>query len=150
MKDKNKRIGIIVTVVVMLLTVFGVTYAFINYTLIGNKNSVLVTGDIYMNYTENNQINLENAVPMDKDDALKLSDNVFNFTISGKNQSKKDIYYGISIVYGEEQTSKTRLKDEDIDVYLTSGEDVLVNANRYKTLNDTRIWVEKINSNTNT
>ena len=38
------------------------------------------------------------------------------------------------MVYGEEQTSKTRLKDEDIDVYLTSGEDVLVNANRYKAL----------------
>ena len=37
MKEKNKRLGIIVTVVVMLLTVFGVTYAFINYTLIGNK-----------------------------------------------------------------------------------------------------------------
>ncbi len=103
-----------------------------------------------MNYTENNQINLENAVPMTKDDALKLNDNVFNFTISGKNQSSKDIYYGISIVYGEEQDTKTRLKDEDIDVYLTSGEDVLVNANRYKTLNDTRIWAEKINANTDT
>ncbi len=148
MKDK-KSIGLVITIVSGLFLVFGLSYAFINYTLTGNKNSVLVTGDIYMNYTENNQINLENAVPMDKESALKLSDNVFNFTISGKNQSSKDIYYGISIVYGEEQDSKTRLKDEDIDVYLTSGEDVLVNANRYKTLNDTRIWVEKINANTN-
>ncbi len=147
MKDKRK-IGIIVTIVVMLLTVFGVTYAFVNFTLNGNENSVLVTGDIYMNYTETNQINLTDAVPMDKDAALKLNDNIFNFTITGKNQSKKDIYYGISIVYGEEQASKTRLKDEDIDVYLTSGEDVLVNANRYKTLNDTRIWAEKIAANT--
>ena len=147
MKDKRK-IGIIVTVVVMLLTVFGVTYAFVNFTLNGNENSVLVTGDIYMNYTETNQINLTDAVPMNKEDALKLNDNIFNFTITGKNQSKKDIYYGISIVYGEEQASKIRLKDEDIDVYLTSGEDVLVNANRYKTLNDTRIWAEKIEANT--
>ncbi len=147
MKDKRK-IGIIVTVVVMLLTVFGVTYAFVNFTLNGNENSVLVTGDIYMNYTETNQINLTDAVPMDKDAALKLNDNIFNFTITGKNQSKKDIYYGISIVYGEEQANKTRLKDEDIDVYLTSGEDVLVNANRYKSLNDTRIWAEKIDANT--
>ncbi len=144
----KRKIGIIITIVVMLLTVFGVTYAFVNFTLNGNENSVLVTGDIYMNYTETNQINLTDAVPMDKDAALKLSDNVFNFTITGKNQSSKDIYYGISIVYGEEQKSKTRLKDEDIDVYLTSGEDVLVNANRYKTLNDTRIWAEKIGANT--
>ena len=148
MKDKRK-IGIIVTVVIMLLTVFGVTYAFVNFTLNGNENSVLVTGDIYMNYTETNQINLTNAVPMDKESALKLNNNIFKFTITGKNQSKKDIYYGISIVYGEEQASKTRLKDEDIDVYLTSGEDVLVNANRYKTLNDTRIWAEKIEAGTN-
>ncbi len=147
MKDKRK-IGIIVTVVVMLLTVFGVTYAFVNFTLNGNENSVLVTGDIYMNYTETNQINLTNAVPMSKEDALKLNDNIFKFTITGKNQSRKDIYYGISIVYGEEQAGKTRLKDEDIDVYLTSGEDVLVNANRYKSLNDTRIWAEKIDANT--
>ena len=149
MNNSKKSIGIIVTVVVMLLTVFGVTYAFVNFTLNGNENSILVTGDIYMNYTETNQINLTDAVPMDKESALKLSDNVFNFTISGKNQSKKDIYYGISIVYGEEQASKTRLKDEDIDVYLTSGEDVLVNANRYKSLNDTRIWAEKIDAGTN-
>ncbi len=147
--NKNKRIGIIVTVVVMLLTVFGVTYAFVNFTLNGNENSVLVTGDIYMNYTETNQINLTDAVPMDKESALKLNNNIFKFTISGKNQSKKDIYYGISIVYGEEQANKIRLKDEDIDVYLTSGEDVLVNANRYKTLNDTRIWAEKIDAGTN-
>ncbi len=147
MKDKRK-IGIIVAVVTMLLTVLGVTYAFVSYAITGNENSVLVTGDIYMNYTENNQINLTDAVPMTKEDALKLSDNIFNFTIAGRNQSKKDIYYGISIVYGEEQESKTRLKDEDIDVYLTSGEDVLVNANRYKTLNDTRIWAEKIEANT--
>ncbi len=148
MKDKRK-IGIIVTVVVMLLTVFGVTYAFVNFTLNGNENSVLVTGDIYMNYTETNQINLTDAVPMDKESALKLNDNIFKFTITGKNQSKKDIYYGISIVYGEEQKSKTRLKDEDIDVYLTNGEDVLVNANRYKSLEDTRIWAEKIEAGTN-
>ncbi len=147
MKDKRK-IGIIVTIVVMLLTVFGVTYAFVNFTLNGQENSVLVTGDIYMNYTETNQINLTDAVPMTKEDALKLNNNIFKFTISGKNQSKKDIYYGISIVYGEEQASKTRLKDEDIDVYLTSGEDVLVNANRYKSLEDTRIWAEKIGANT--
>ena len=102
-----------------------------------------------MNYTESNQINLENAVPMSKTAALQLENNTFEFTITGKNQSKKDVYYGISIVYGDEQKSKTRLKDEDIDVYLTSGETVLVDAARYKSLNDTRIWADKIPANTN-
>ena len=147
---KNKRnVGLVLTIVGGLFLVFGLSYAFYNYVITGDQNTVLVTGDIYMNYTESNQINLTDAVPMDKEAALKLNDNIFKFTITGKNQSKKDIYYGISIVYGEEQKSKTRLKDEDIDVYLTSGEDVLVNANRYKSLNDTRIWVEKINAETN-
>ncbi len=149
MKNK-KNIGLVLTIVGGLFLVFGLSYAFYNYVITGDQNTVLVTGDIYMNYTENNQISLTDAVPMTKDDALKLNDNVFNFTISGKNQSTKDIYYGISIVYGEEEATKTRLKDKDIDVYLTSGDDVLVNANRYKTLNDTRIWVEKINANTDT
>ena len=67
---KNKRnIGLVLTIVGGLFLVFGLSYAFYNYVITGDQNTVLVTGDIYMNYTENNQINLENAVPMTKDDA---------------------------------------------------------------------------------
>ncbi len=146
---KNKRLALMISILGITIVTLGISYAFLSLTLNGQENSVLVTGDIYMNYTETNQISLTDAVPMSKDAALQLKTNSFNFQIKGKNQSKKDMYYGISIVYGEEQASKTRLKDEDIDVYLLQDTQVLVDAARYKTLNDTRIWADKIAANTN-
>src|SRR5699024_3918339 len=97
----------------------------------------------------NNQINITNAVPMSKNDALASDDNVFNFQIVGKNTSSKDIYYGISLVNGDEIAGKTRINPEDVNVYLTSEDDVLIDAIRYKSFDNTRIWVDTIPAGTN-
>ena len=47
-----------------------------------------------MHYNETNQINITNATPMKKEDAIKDSytDNVFNFTITGKNNADYSSY----------------------------------------------------------
>ena len=150
MKNKKKVISISLIVTLILIITLGVSYAFYNTLILGNKNQVAITGDIYMNYIESNGINITNAIPMSKTDALASDDNVFNFQIVGKNTSDKDIYYGISLVNGDEIEGKTRINPEDVNVYLTSEDDVLIDAIRYKNFDNTRIWVDTIPAGTDT
>ena len=147
MEKRKKVISIIVSLI--LIVTLGVTYAAYNTLISGTRNQVAITGDIYMNYIETNGINITNAVPMSKNDALASDDNVFNFQIVGKNTSSKDIYYGISLVNGDEIAGKTRINPEDVNVYLTSENDVLIDAIRYKSLDNTKIWVDTIPAGTN-
>ena len=146
---KNKKAFLILSIIVILILTIGVTYAIYNYSKI-SMNSSLVVGDIYMHYNETNQINITNATPMKKEDAIKDSytDNVFNFTITGKNTSNKDVYYAISIVEGEKIEGKTRINPKDIDVYLKEDDKVVVDGLRYEEWNNTRIWVSTIPANT--
>ena len=146
---KDKKIVLTLSRITVLVLTIGITYAIYNYSKI-SMNSSLVVGDIYMHYNETNQINITNATPMKKEDAIKDSytDNVFNFTITGKNTSNKDVYYAISIVEGDEIAGKTRINPKDIDVYLKEDEKVVVDGLRYEEWNNTRIWVSTIPANT--
>ena len=137
MKKKKKVISISLIVSLILTITIGVSYAFYNNLILGDYNQVLVTGDIYMNYIETNGINITNAVPMSKEEALASEDNVFNFQIIGKNTSDKDIYYGISLVNGDDIEGKTRINPEDVNVYLTSDDNVLIDAIRYTSFDNT-------------
>ena len=150
MKNRKKVISISLIVGLILIVTLGVTYAAYNTLISGTRNQVAITGDIYMNYIENNQINITNAIPMSKNDALASDDNVFNFQIVGKNTSSKDIYYGISLVNGDDIAGKTRINPEDVNVYLTSDDNVLIDAIRYKSFDNTRIWVDTIPAGTDT
>ena len=149
MEKRKKVISISLIVSLILIVTLGVTYAAYNTLISGTRNQVAITGDIYMNYIETNGINITNAIPMSKNDALASDDNVFNFQIVGKNTSDKDIYYGISLVNGDEIEGKTRINPEDVNVYLTSEDDVLIDAIRYKSFDNARIWVDTIPAGTN-
>ena len=146
---KKKKISLVITIIMVLVVMLGTTYAFYFYARVGNKNQVAITGDIYMNYLTGNQINITNCVPMSKEEALASDENVFNFQIIGKNTSNKDIYYGISLTNDVELAGKTRIKPENIDIYLKSDDTVLLDAVRYKSFDDTKIWVDTIPANTN-
>ena len=62
---KNKKIIIILSIIVVLILSIGVTFAVFNYNKVGTKNSSLVVGDIYMHYNETNELTIENAMPLD-------------------------------------------------------------------------------------
>ena len=146
---RNRKIILVITIIVILFVIMGTTYALFSYIKVFNKNQVAITGDIYMKYLTGNQINITNCVPMSKEEALATNDNFFNFQIVGKNTSNKDIYYGISLVNDLELTGKTRIKPENINVYLKSDDQVLLDGVRYKSFDDTKIWVDTIPANTN-
>ena len=61
-----------------------------------------------MHYNETNELTIENAMPSDTFDETKY----FEFTIDGKNTyTDKDIWYEIVLTKGNNQTGKTRIKD---------------------------------------
>jgi hypothetical protein len=87
MKDKNKLIVLVSGVLVILLMVFGVSFAVFRYGETGT-NQEMVLGDIWMKYEENNGITLENALPGEE------YTNYFEFYVMGTNTyTKKDIWY---------------------------------------------------------
>ena len=62
MNNKNKIIILISIITGVLLVASGLTYAAFTYNRTG-ETSELVLGDIYMKYTENNQLTLSDAMP---------------------------------------------------------------------------------------
>ena len=147
MKDRKKVISISLIIILILVVTMGISYAIFNFLGTGSRNQVAITGDIYMHYNGSDTITLTNMVPMSESEALVRTDNVFNFTITGKNTSNKDIYYGIYLEEGAEQTGKTRIKPSDVMVYLESDGDKLVNSLRYQDFTN-HIYVDMIPANT--
>ena len=148
MKDRKKVISISLIIILILVVTLGISYSIFNFLGIGSGNQVAITGDIYMHYNGSDTITLTNMLPMSESEALARTDNIFNFTITGKNTSSQDIYYGISLEEGAEQTGKTRIKPSDVMVYLESDGDKLVNSLRYQDFTN-HIYVDMIPANTN-
>ena len=134
---KNKKAFLILSIMVILILTLGLTYALTKYVKF-SSNNISIAGDIYMKLDGSNQINLTNMYPMTKDEALKLDNNSFNFTITGKNTSNKIIYYGISL------ESSGTIKDSDISVYLEENNNVLVDGLRFQSFKDNPIYIDTI------
>ena len=144
--------GIIITIlVVLLLLVVGVTYAFFTYES-GTKSDI-VTGQIYMNYEETSTISLTGVFPETKEQALARNDEngVFEFTITGRNTSKYPVYYEIDLLEGGVMTGKTeqstRLLPEHVRIYLERDGEPLVDGMTFKDWNNRRIYVDTVPAN---
>ena len=101
---------------------------------------------------QNTGIDIDNAIPSESYD----EDEYFEFTIEGKNTyTEKDIWYEIDLVYGDAPVDRTiRLRDDLLKFTLFEkvGEDgeetKILDAVSYESINNTKIWVNKIDKNT--
>ena len=147
---KNRKMVYLGLTLIALIGILGLTYAVLSFNQTGG-NSQLVLGDIYMHYNETNQLVLSDAMPSSTYDATKY----FEFTINGKNTYlNKDIWYEIVLNHGANHETRTeRIKDKLLKftlVEIANGvETQVVNAKSYDEINNTRIWVNTINKNTN-
>ena len=123
-KKSKKKVSLIIGILLVLVLTISFSYALFRYSKT-TANQQLVAGDIYMKAISN-EVTSGNIKPMDKEEG-KTNGNKYKFKVEGYNNSKKDIYYGIYLKYGEEQTGKERFKDEDIVVYLTETKDGVTN-----------------------
>jgi len=149
---KNKKPILITSVVVLLLLVIvGVTYAFFTYES-GTKSDI-VTGQIYMNYEETSTISLTGVFPETKAQALARADEngVFEFTITGRNTSKYPVYYEIDLLEGGVMTGKTeqstKILPEHVRIYLERDGEILVDGMTYKDWNNRRIYTDIVPAN---
>ena len=152
----KRKYKIILLILVVLLTIFGVSYAFYEYVGIG-ENHQLIVGNIYLKLNDGtSSLSLENVFPETKEEARARNDNQISFTISGLNTTTdNDIYYEILLSEGDEETGLTRLKPEHlvfdlVEVNADGTETLVVDAVKIADFNNHRLLVNTINRETTT
>ncbi len=120
----------IIGIAILVVAVVGVSFAFFNYSKVGEENNTVTTGTIFFNFTEGTGINLVNQFPMglDAGKALKndtTPNSVLAFSVVGHNTAASPIEYTIYALEGdapEDETHTTKLSNYDVMLYLTGDE----------------------------
>ena len=157
MENKIGKKGIMMVLVAVLgITILlSASFAFYTYSKTSSADSVALTGDIYLNYIEGDNINLTNLFPLSLNEALAETSNLISFQIKGKNtNTANDIYYDIVLSDGESVSGKTRLNNNDIHFQLieevNGTETVLIKEGSYGSYENGRIYVGTFPKNTQT
>ena len=119
MKKRRKEFLMIILVLVLLITVVGISYAAFNYTGTGQKLNTITTGTITMEYVEStNVISMNNALPTtDSTGKTRLNDGeYFDFTVKSSITGNTDINYEIA---AKEESGNT-FSGSNIRYYLTT------------------------------
>ena len=148
---KNKKIGLIVLTLIALI---GVTYAYFSYYG-QSENRKLVAGDVYLEMDETGGfMELTNAFPETAEKARSRDDNIITFSIDGRNSTtNKTIYYEIMLSEGEAvEGASVRIRPEHLRfdlVEIIDGVETMVVKNKtYNELQNKRIWVNQVNPGT--
>ena len=116
-KKKNKEIITVGLVLLLVIVIVGVSYAAFTFSKTGVTENAITTSAVTMIYTEgDNQISINNAVPITEEVGKTLSDEnyVFDFTINIKTGPKMPISYEVTAV----KDSSSTMGNEDVRLYL--------------------------------
>ncbi len=116
-KKKNKEIITVGLVLLLVVMIVGVSYAAFTFSKTGVTENAITTSAVTMIYTEgDNQISINNAVPITEEVGKTLSDEnyVFDFTINIKTGPKMPISYEVTAV----KDSSSTMGNEDVRLYL--------------------------------
>ena len=140
MKDKNKVIGFTIAVVVLLVAIVGISYAWLTMSVSSNKKQVLRVGSLQIILSETNSITLSDAHPMSDSDGM----NQTGFEFSIINNDKISTVYSIYLDDDTIASNQTRLDDSYIKYNLTTNG----TAGTTTTLDSRHIYTGTINSKT--
>ena len=113
---KNTLLSLFILMTGALFLVSGISYAFLSYQGIGNKNSNITSSGITFNYKEKtNYISLNEVMPM-TDEQGKAQNDYFEFDIASTGVTNS-FYIPYDIVL--KKTNNSSNIDEAIKVYLT-------------------------------
>lgn len=120
MKEEQKKIILsVVGILVLLVAIFGITYAFFQYVKIGSKNNTITSGKLFIEYTEGTSyINITDVYPIPDTQALQ-SGTLFKFSVSGYIEGSNTLAYDVYAVQGDAYSGRNRLKDNEIKIKLT-------------------------------
>ena len=119
MSKNRKNYLVILLVIVLLITIIGVSYAAFNYAGTGEKLNTITTGMVTMEYVEStNVISMNNALPTTDTTGKKLlnSGEYFDFTVKSSIAGNTDINYEIA---AKEESGNT-FSGNNIRYYLTT------------------------------
>lgn len=118
MINRNKKIIMILSLVLTIVLAISLTYAFFYYGKEGGTIK-LETGSISINFENDvNYLTISDAYPK-SDSTGMISTDYYDFTVSGSNGKYDDVMYEIQI----EQLEGNTLAEEYVKVYLTDQED---------------------------
>lgn len=126
MKDDKKKIVLsVIGVLVLIVAIFGITYAFWNYVRTGSEDNVITSGKLLINYAEgSNAIDVTDQYPIS--DAAALQRDGFTFTVSGYATGNQNVNYVVYAVLGDEVSGRNRLKDYEVKIKLTGANNLNV------------------------
>ena len=127
----NKKKYIIISVIVIsisIIALLGTTYALLTMTIEGDKKITLTAGILKVDFTEGNNINLDNIAPMTDKQGLKTTPYTFTITNTGNINA----YYHVSL----EEDSNNTLSNNYLKMRLTNDKGYdsgIVKVNNYGT-----------------
>lgn len=158
--EKKKKIIRLSILIVSIISLLGITYAWFSYYSEGD-NQMIVASDLYLNLDdETDTIDLNNFFPETKEEARDttrhqagtVTNNTLTFSIVGKNDTDKRIFYEIVLNHGDDKENLERFNDEDLEfdlIEVIDNQDVLLlDSVKFDEINNTRIWVDNVAGNT--
>ena len=134
--NSKKRTYIYIGIIILLIiAIIGVSFAFFNYTRTGPRN-ILQTGNIVFNYVDGSALTLSNQEPIGETEATTGDSNKISFSITSHNTLSDGIKYSVYAVYGDEETGKTRFPDSVVSlkfVPTADGDGFTTKTNNYET-----------------
>ncbi len=126
-ENKNRKVGIIIGLVLLFITIIGVTYAAFQYTKKGTKENEITTGAVSFLYNEtSNGVTLTDAYPTTDEEGKKLTNDdtqkYFDFDVTSTIGGDITIPY---FVYAVDITGEVenKLSEDYVKIYLTDQDD---------------------------
>ena len=115
---KNK--SIIIGIVIILILLIGISFAYLTTTLSGDKEYLVRAGTLDLVLNEGNELTLEKVIPIDDNEGQSL--NGFNFSLV--NNGSVDTDYRIYLDDVELSAGESRIPDSAIRYSLTRNDEV--------------------------
>ena len=121
MKENKKIIGLVSAIVVLIIVIVGVSYAWLTMTVQGNEKQVLRVGGLRIILNETNSLTISDARPISDSEGMAQD----GFIFSVENQGALAADYNVYLDDDTIETTQTRLDDQyvkySLDVNDTTG-----------------------------
>ena len=91
-ENKNKKLLILVGILLVILVALGITYAYLRTTLEGQKDYVIRAGSLDLILNEGNELTLEKQIPIEDSEGMTLDGFSFSLTNKGNIATDYTIY----------------------------------------------------------
>lgn len=119
-KDIKQILLSSLAILILIVTVIGISYAVWSQTFKGQTENTITTGKISFSYVENktNNIKIEDALPISDEKGKKLSGDTETFDFTVSNDSTVNVKYDVFLT-----PYKNEIDSKYIKVYLTNQND---------------------------